>query len=258
MVYILDKDIIKYDVKMPEVVFKYRSSNSQNIDALMKNMLYVPRTDYLNDVSELSLYSTDNYVEIFEKFISLLRKGSYILSLGTESNNMILWNLYSDSFKGFIIEYQFEDLISCIKKQREGCRCGYVTYSNNKKFISSSFLDQYKQVQNDNCTIDFNSYSFMFNKSSSWKVENEFRMAFPVQDSDIEFINVNNSIIYKKGFFIKDIRPNRIVIGYKMELVTKNNILKFCKNNNIVLEVAKPNLSSRKYDIFFKSIYCPI
>ena len=246
--------MLKEYEEAPISLYKYRGSNSNNIDALLGNKLYVPRTDFLNDISELSLYSSITNTEVFEKFITLLRKGSYILSFGTENNNMMLWNLYCDSFKGYVLEYSFYDLINIIKKQREGGRYGFVKYSKNKKMISTNFMEKYKSIHNNNITVDFESYNFMFIKSFSWKEEKEYRIVFSVQDSDIDFINKNNSVIYKKGFFIENIKPNKVIIGYKMGTDNKNTIIAYCMNNNIVLEVAKPNLSSKEYDISFQII----
>ena len=200
---------------MPKYVYKYRHANINNLKALINNQLYVPRTDYLNDVSELALYSSEQSCNAFERFLTLLQKGCYVLSFGSEKDNVLLWNTYSDSFSGFVIEYSFSDIKEQIGIQGRGSRCGFINYNDNKILLPEKIISFYKEHLNDNIILKDNCPDYMFTKSSFWCKEKEFRFIFGVEEADKDYINKNGALIYKKGFFIENIKPSKVIIGYR-------------------------------------------
>lgn len=242
------------ELLFPKNVFKYKSANAKNLKALLNNQLYVPRADCVNDVSEIALFVKEDNAKLFNKFIKLFQKGCYILSFGVENDNVVMWNTYSNSFGGYVIDYSIESLKEKIVVQHSaaGCRYGFVHYSDKKIPISPEVIQQYGKIHKSDVVIKFDSYKPMFTKSSSWSYKKEFRFVFGASDQDIDFINPNNSKIYKKGFMIEQIKPNKVILGYKMEDYYKRRIINYCNNNDIPIEIARPNLYSEKYEVVFE------
>ena len=105
-------------------VYKYRSNYTRDLITLFLNQLFAPTYDKLNDPFEgmyndkedkkilelLKSYGSNPLEKAYEELIMMVKqKGIY--SLCKTYNNEILWSLYSDSHKGFTIEYDLDILI---------------------------------------------------------------------------------------------------------------------------------------------------
>jgi Protein of unknown function (DUF2971) len=76
-------------------------------DELLKNEPKVMR-DALREA--LSVLTTQVNNELVEKFTSHLRGGFGVLSLAEDPLSCLMWSHYSDSHRGFCIEYDFDAL----------------------------------------------------------------------------------------------------------------------------------------------------
>jgi len=234
--------------KPPEKLYKYREVNENNLTALFDDRIYVPRADRVNDKNELALApenSNKHYDEIFNRFIKLGRKGCYILSFTILPDNLKMWNKYCEKFSGFVLEYDSKDIIEQISKSRTGSKWGYVKYNCEKVIVSKLVLDEIGKEQNANYQIRVDEYStgFFFIKTPRWKYEEEFRFAFGVEGQDINFINKNDAIIYKKGFFIENVIPTKIFIGFNMEEKIKEQIIDYCLHKHIKHEIVNKSFT---------------
>lgn len=106
-------------------VYKYRNDGSINIDMLLTNSIYAAPfvklndpfeatyneeiTKLANDIEKYSGYDTTDIKHSFEEILSYKSKlGIYSSSLTYSIE--LMWALYTDSHKGFCIEYEIEKL----------------------------------------------------------------------------------------------------------------------------------------------------
>ena len=222
----------------PTKLYKYREVNDNNLTALLNDRIYVPRADCVNDKHELALTSeidNEHYNKIFNRFITLARKGCYLLSFSSLPNSLKMWNKYSDKFSGYMLEFNSKDIVDEIRRSRGGFCWGYVKYGDRMVAISKSILDEMEKDKKGNYQLKINAHNcgFFFEKTKKWEPEQEFRFAFGVEKSDISFINKYGAIIYKKGFFVENIIPTKIFIGFKMNEINKKKIIDYCKFKKI-------------------------
>lgn len=111
-------------------VYKYRSGSKRDIKTLVNNQFYSASIDFLNDIQETkvkidndefeifnlliestTLHNKNTFRNILEKYLQRTKKFG-IYSLSKNYKNELLWAYYSNSHKGFCIEYDFETLES--------------------------------------------------------------------------------------------------------------------------------------------------
>lgn len=109
-----------------------------------------------------------------------------ILSLTQNPDNLLMWSHYSDSHRGFLIEFKeranfFDQQISEVDTIRKLKRVKYVT---ERQQIESLF-DPQKADQDD--YMEELMSQFFYVKSGKWKYEMEMRMILPLKNSDETF-----------------------------------------------------------------------
>lgn len=165
-------------------LFKYRSNFERDIISLASNQIYAPTYNQLNDPFEGLIDSVQdekaiatfingkskNWHKAF-KDVQEIINASGIYSLSKDYTNEILWSLYADGHKGFVIGYDTFQLISTIN-------CSYnspiidrvpVQYCDNPKGLL-----QWK----DSFYEGFNMSNGLGVKSKAWAHEKEIRLVF--------------------------------------------------------------------------------
>lgn len=192
-------------------IYKYRSNYKRDLTTLSLNQLYAPTYKNLNDPFEgmyndkedkkilelLKIFGENSLEQSYEELISLVKeKGIY--SLCKNFDNEILWSLYSDSHKGFVIEYDLDILISDFNfnKLVPLIHIVDVVYKENP---------QSGMVIRDSIKKHLDLVSLIGTKSISWKHENEIRLIF--EESGISTFNFKavTSIIFGLRSSEKDI-----------------------------------------------------
>jgi len=160
-------------------VYKYRSNYDRDVISLFLNQLFAPTYDNLNDPFEGIFNNQEDkkILEIFknlenayDELVTMVRKTG-VYSLCKTYDNEILWSLYSDSHRGFVIEYDLDILLN--------------DFNYNKIVPLAHLVEvQYKDSPQKSMTIkdSYNKYmnfsSIIGTKSLSWKHENEIRLIF--------------------------------------------------------------------------------
>lgn len=183
-------------------VYKYRSNYERDLISLSLNQLFAPTYKNLNDPFEgmfndkedkkllevLKSFDSNHLHKGYNEFVEMIKtKGVY--SLCKTFDNEILWSLYSDSHKGFVIEYDLDLLLN--------------DFNFNKiiPLVHTVEVKYKESPQKSNILID--SYnkrmdltSIIGTKSLSWKHENEIRLIFEEQGINTHNFNAVTSIIF--------------------------------------------------------------
>lgn len=208
-------------------LYKYKSGDTKNIDALQNNSLWVSTYESMNDPMECPIYITDpsikdeEFDEYKEKMISSFCCASFSISPTVKR----LWNYYTDGFKGIVIAYAYQDIVEALNENKiNNYTEGHVVYDGTKYDICKNDIE--RKIMPDR--------EVFFHKDDSWEKEKEYRFVFEY--------NKNKSFFYSdNGFLLKNIRPHHIFIGYKSIKANKTKLIDYCRNNNICLYEIKPN-----------------
>jgi Protein of unknown function (DUF2971) len=126
---------------VPAKLYKYRRFSSTHLDALIKNVLWMSSPNKFSDTCDAAVYvNTDRFLiedrsseesdarhkdeltklteDIFRKeadenvklMSDWFRSGFSVLSLSENYSSVLMWSFYSESHKGFVIEYDFSRL----------------------------------------------------------------------------------------------------------------------------------------------------
>ncbi|WP_151947859.1 DUF2971 domain-containing protein [Aliarcobacter butzleri] len=207
-------------------LYKYRSGTPRDIEALMNNQFYASSMEKLNDIHEGKIIIDNQEIEFFDLFVKNnastfnismkeeiknfinIYKNSGVYSLSKNYNNELLWAYYSDSHKGFCIEYDFD-----ILKQ----------YPCNEDAFLDVKYSKNVPIMNLGNILDSSFKKSLVTKSLSWKHEEEIRILTPSSGMFTYFNRAVKSIYF--GYrtsentikLIMNILRGRGIKYYKME-----------------------------------------
>lgn len=203
-------------------LFKYRGNFERDLLTLSSNQIFAPTLERLNDpfegllnskwdqitLNEYELKNSRNLRIVYEQIVQDL-KNQGIYSLSQDFKNEILWSLYADGHKGFVVGYDILQLIGSIN-------CGHthpivervpVEYCDNPKGLL--------QWRNEP-SLAFNLNNGLGVKSKSWAHEDEIRLVFE-----------------ESGFFEYHFSSvSRIIFGLRMKEDSINQIMSILKGRN--------------------------
>ncbi|WP_336731289.1 DUF2971 domain-containing protein [Chryseobacterium sp. VD8] len=183
-------------------VYKYRSNYDRDVISLSLNQLFAPTYENLNDPFEgmfndkedkkilevLKSFDSNNLHKGYDDFVETIKiKGVY--SLCKTFDNEILWSLYSDSHKGFVIEYDLDLLL----KDFNFNKIIPLVHTVEVKYKESP---QKSNILTDSYNKRMDLTSIIGTKSLSWKHEKEIRLIFEEQGINTYNFNAVTSIIF--------------------------------------------------------------
>ena len=162
-----------------------------------------------------------------------------------------MWAHYTDSHKGFAVEYDFRNYSTpCVSCQNKCLQEHYeslfpVVYSiekfNAKDFLSEYMLQIFMSNFSNNLFIPKDDvlaiYKIFLHKSLDWEYENEWRFISMCQNHP--------------GIKVK---PSAIYLGCKMEQSNRNELCSFARENNIPIYQMYINFSQKEYSFDYKKI----
>lgn len=181
-------------------VYKYRSGTDRDIEALINNQFYASNMEKLNDIHEGKIIINNQEIKLFDLLVKntpstfnisikenlenliQIYKNSGVYSLSKDYKNELLWAHYSNSHKGFCIEYNFD-----ILKQYPCNEDNFfdIKYSENVPIINlGSIFD-----------ISILKKSFV-TKKLNWKYEDEIRILTPSSGIFTYFTRAVKSIYF--------------------------------------------------------------
>ncbi|MDV3768468.1 hypothetical protein CMU25_14180 [Elizabethkingia anophelis] len=163
-------------------VYKFRGNFDRDINMVFENKLYASTYDNLNDPFE-GLFNNKEDLELINMFKplgntsreydELIQKLSEvgIYSLSKNIDNEILWALYSDSHRGFAIEYDLDKLIEDFNFNKNIPLVSIVNVQYTDHPPKSNIIENAIKREHDLTPL-------LGTKSIPWKNENELRLVF--------------------------------------------------------------------------------
>lgn len=220
--------------------------------------------DNLNKNLEILIEKINNNIEIYRSF-------KKIACFSTTYRSALMWGLYADEKKGFVVEYDMSEIIkkcpmTCNKENLKNCSKLGLNYLlapviyRKQSYDGTDYLIQeimYNMLSNifileksEERIKYFNNdillpLKLILNKSDVWKNEAEWRLIANLQ---LETKQFTPECILK-------CKPKKIFLGEKMTKNNRERIIKICNEKNIEYEETQNNYFSNSYSIETKSYF---
>lgn len=221
------KNIICHDMKNErndniEYLYKYRDFNEYSLNLIKNQKIYLSNFMEFNDPADPPIRLDK---DLFDRTYETTQHIK-ICSLSSSNDNILMWSHYSNSHKGFCIQYDFRNinLIEIFKNKnailKKVLYKDKINFSSLYGFLLSDFQRQIGNINEYYESMENNpDFLYLFyTKYTPWKYENEYRV--------LSFGNFN--------IFI-DIPIKSIFIGKDAEEHNIEEIRKIIKNKNIEL-----------------------
>lgn len=220
-------------------MYKFKSANDRDIDALLKNQLWISTLEKMNDPMDLGFYinNTKYSDEEIRQFQDELNKSFVIISLATKVQNRRLWNYYTDGMKGFALDYRVEDLVKALKAMGAKTTISRKVTYGNEKLELTDMLDDYIKSRK---VPTPRKADLLFKKDISWSSEDEHRIV-----TDADFLKPYPNAEEKGGLLLENVTPMQINVGYKMDSKKLSQLGNYARKNNIEIRQFTPNFRSR-------------
>lgn len=192
---------------------------------------------YRSFISSLDTLFFEDFRESFCYCFCRSSKGSPV------EKNKQMWSHYADGLRGFLVEFEQNQLIHSIEKLNE-LKVYYQTMEYeklNKSLAKEYFLAFSKdQISHEHLT------SMVCRKDEFWKYENELRFLTVASE------NPNKNLKNQHLFSFNSVR--RVIIGDKMSSTKRNTLLAILKSMGVDIAsqvyVAKVNQLEMELEIF--------
>lgn len=229
-------------------LYKYRSGNDNDLKALFKHGIWVPFVNQLNDFQDISIYCknlTDDQYDEYQNFIYNSGFACGCLSFSTLCDNKLLWHFYADNFKGFVLEYESDEIEKVLKEKGICSAKDFVEYLDVKKQDCSDAFVAYCEGKRFEKFIDWH---ILFSKDKFWSYENEYRFSVPSDFFDKYCKDM------ELGALLIGILPTKIVLGNFIDEKKEVLLKQFASQNKISLSKMTINYDSIIYSLREKLI----
>lgn len=189
--------------------------------------------------------------EAMYRSLDFIKQTTKISCFSEDIKSPLMWAHYTDSHKGFAIEYDFRNYNTpCVSCQNKCSQEHYeslfpVVYSvekfNAKDFLSEYMLQIYMSNFSNNLFIPKDDvlaiYKIFLHKSLDWEYEKEWRFVSMCQNHP--------------GIKVK---PTAIYLGCKMEQNNRNELYNFARENNIPIYQMRMDFSQKKYSFDYSKL----
>lgn len=249
--------------KIQNANFKYYISKWLELNPNFENLLSSAQKKSLSeafDQSNQNLAITFKlFLPMFNKMVdeaiyqslALIKQITKICCFSEDVKSPLMWAHYTDSHKGFAVEYDFRNYSTpCVSCQNKCSQEHYeslfpIVYSiekfNAKDFLSEYMLQIFMSNFSKNLFIPKDDilaiYKIFLHKSLDWEYEKEWRFISMCQNHP--------------GIKVK---PSAIYLGCKMEQSNRNELCSFARENNIPIYQMYINFSQKEYSFDYKKI----
>ena len=249
--------------KIQNANFKYYISKWLELNPNFENLLSSEQKKSLSeafDQSNQNLAITFKlFLPMFNKMVdeaiyqslALIKQITKICCFSEDVKSPLMWAHYTDSHKGFAVEYDFRNYSTpCVSCQNKCSQEHYeslfpIVYSiekfNAKDFLSEYMLQIFMSNFSKNLFIPKDDilaiYKIFLHKSLDWEYEKEWRFISMCQNHP--------------GIKVK---PSAIYLGCKMEQSNRNELCSFARENNIPIYQMYINFSQKEYSFDYKKI----
>lgn len=207
------------------ILYKYRPYDEHIKDNIGNNRFIMSSIDNLNDPFEMLCHvkgqNTNKYYYRIENY-------QYIIgSFSKNWNNILMWNMYSNNFKGVCFELEIDD--SLINTEYPE-----VIYSNEKHEILVRDEKSITTLENGSLyfprvEIDDIPIESIYRKHLNWKYEEEVRIVRKIDDE------------HQIDWFLKVKKINQIYVGYNISRSHFEQLKELALDHEIKLRLIQPN-----------------
>jgi hypothetical protein len=193
----------KLSIKIKSIISLEEFKNKLHDDIKSKN---------IDLISQIQSYTPS----LIKSIDSELNKNIGVLCLTEDEKNMRMWSLYANSHKGFVLEFNHENIF----------------FNRQKSNLDElRFLRKVDYVEDRPSLNIFGTdgIKFFLTKSKDWSYEKEWRMIMPLNEAS-EILSVEDELIHL--FEIPGEAIKSIIFGCNMQNTKKNEIIQLIKNNN--------------------------
>lgn len=246
---------------------------NKNLEENLKNkeLMIEKLYDFLNNIKNNFIINLNNnlsklIIEIY-KNVDIYRSYRKIACFSTTYNSTLMWEHYADGHKGFVVEYDMNEIIekctmNCNKESLKNCNklglnyllapvmyreksydgTDYLIQEIMYNILSSIFIsEEIKYFNND--TLFY--LKLILNKSKEWEYEKEWRL---IANFQLETEQLTPECILK-------CKPKKVFLGAKMDKINREKIIEICNGKNIEYEEMQINYLSNDYSIETKSYF---
>ena len=248
------------------MLYKYYSPQLHNFDAVINGKFYFSKVCKLNDPFDSNFKLVEPYKEFLRKVPIAPNADKIIGNYGTcsfseEANNKHLWALYTDSYKGFVIEYNKEKLEEISNIISAPCPLHPVDYRKELLCLNDVNAQFELEVNGEKqsfkvgeCLSDDKKRDRLFEylcyvkEEKIWGNEKEWRLFAGRHISEKQ----NSKIEYKENGYLIPIPEGAIksvIVGHNMEDLNLPYICRIARQYNIKIKKTNPNTENKKWDI---------
>lgn len=260
------------------MIYKYYSVNKYSLDSLKKQEFWFSKPTEFNDPFDCNMEVLDEFL-VFKKTMSQRApdlvetfqdsvKNFGICCFSEDSNNMHLWALYANSFKGFALcfdESGFNDYFSNLFSAKCQLEPAYYRKELLNLDYGSIVEKQFEEdgLENGSIQQPINSYltdSKSFDvlleyllrqkREDVWGIEKEKRLII----GGLARKNGAKLFEQEKGYSVpwKPDTLKRIILGHRMPSLERNEILSIINNIDANIEVFETFLDYKTWNIDVK------
>lgn len=208
-----------YERISPEGRFELMNGNTSISDFAKANQIYddVDETELTLLINEKLCPEKDEAVKSVRKTLSALESEITtkintlfrIVCLATDYKNRLMWSHYSDSHKGFCIEYDFSDAV-----EKEGMIPFPILYSDKRPLVPCKAIIENTPENIKEATEQF--MNGLLVKDKAWEYENEWRLLCSSSEKFVDMPKVT-----------------AIYLGVSISRENKEQIMQIAKDQNI-------------------------
>lgn len=199
--------------RFPNELYRYRNLSEYSINTLLKNHIALSSHLFFNDIFDSRIHNVksssydffDEHRKKLERLVvrykcdnlaNFLRIGNFC----EVNNSTLMWSHYTNSHRGFCLQYNFNDLQSDLLK-----KLFFPVIYRDTPYDVTNLLEDY-DTRNYNYEVELAILISSIIKSNDWSYEKEWRIIFGATDLQIDkFIEFEN-----------EIKPTKIFLGSKI------------------------------------------
>lgn len=255
--------IDKYNTGFRDPVIEFIWNGTNALDAFKQNRITKSDSEmiqaYCSYLKELLTGMVENeWNDSIIDFMNAVerRMNEFWLACFSENKKSeLMWGHYADGHKGFLIEYNSKDLLTCLRwRESTGrilnafsrfCSIYPVIYTESKYNISSVFFDSIRQKVCDYMNLGGHMpaadallpLKTLCLKSQAWEYEKEWRMFYETSFDSSDFGVVANT------------KPKAVYLGIYISEKRKRRLLSIAKRKGISCFQMVKNLESPSYEL---------
>lgn len=250
------------------MIYKYYPVNEKFLQCLQEQKLWFSKPTEFNDPFDCNMQILNEFPDFKERLhrlepnlqqkITEVFENFGICCFSEESDNMHLWALYADGFKGLVLGFDetgFNDYFTKLFSAK--CILEPVNYSKKPLDLDNGEIQEDNEVITPVRAFFLNEKRFdkllecliTQKKESPWAIEKEKRLIINTlarKNGAKRYEDIEN-----KGYFVpwKPDSLKTIIFGYRMSDIDKNRLEKIITDNNISANIQQAELNFKTWEI---------